>query len=135
MHAVKFQFQSSIAFVRKTIFQIRTNTSNYLLQVDALAIREAFEDHKHVRDPATIQRILGEGEIAFRQRMHDMPYINPMSPGGTKFERNTPPPPSVLAMLPIEKEWQKELTDWANDCPNYQAYLRDCQAKGVQPHH
>ena len=59
------------------------------------------------QDPKQIARIYEAGEQTWRQNQHDMPYINPMSPGGTKYERNLPPPQNVLEMLPIEKQWHK----------------------------
>jgi len=80
----------------------------------ALELRDRFDANKAIKDPRVALKVLEEGEAEYQKYRHPQPYIHPTAPGGSKFERNIPPPPHILEMLPEEEQWYKEMTDWAN---------------------
>lgn len=80
----------------------------------AVVMRSQFDENKHLTDRVQIEKVLQEAEAKFEYFRHPAPYIAPKAPGGSKFERNVPPPPNALEMLPMEEEWYKEMMDWAN---------------------
>lgn len=80
---------------------------------DAVELRAIFDENKHV-DVAEATRLLEKGEKIYERHKHPDPYIAPESPEGSKWERNVPPPPHVLELLPEEKEW---LEEWAKKAP------------------
>ena len=84
-----------------------------------LILREMFDDNKHLTDPAEIERVLSKGEAQLQADAHPQPYIHPKAPGGTSWERNTPPSAVVCQMTPIEEEWWKDHDDWANGRGKY----------------
>merc|ERR1711939_429729 len=57
----------------------------------AIEIRVLFEKHRDVRDPRRVAAMLAEVEADAAKLKHPDPYIGPLSPGGTKWERNIPP--------------------------------------------
>ncbi|KLO14996.1 NDUFB9, NADH-ubiquinone oxidoreductase [Schizopora paradoxa] len=57
----------------------------------ALEIRAEFERNRNVHDPRALAVILEKAEAELAANRHPDPYILPISPGGTKWERNTPP--------------------------------------------
>lgn len=82
-----------------------------LWRQEALKLRDRFDAAKSVNMPRASQ-LLEEGEQEFRINRHPEPYtcniitkellviyillsIVPTSPGGSKWERNIPPPPEV----------------------------------------
>ena len=80
----------------------------------AVILRDKFDENKDLKDQFKIESILQKAEAEFKKYQHPQPYIHPKAPGGTKYERNVPPPPNALQMLPIEEEWYNEMLDWAN---------------------
>eukprot|EP00794_Sanderia_malayensis_P019093 gene19093-21009_t len=80
----------------------------------ALELRARFDAAKDVQDRVRALKLLEDGEQEFMKYRHPQPYIHPLAPGGSKFERYVKLPPHVLAMLPEEEQWYKEMTDWAN---------------------
>merc|ERR1739848_8118 len=101
---------------------------------EALELRERFDANKDL--PAggrQAKEILWAGECEFHEMKHPLPYIHPQMPGGTKYERNPPPPSNALELMPHEEQWLDEMDAWADACPHYQKYLADCKAKGVTP--
>ncbi|XP_058973010.1 NADH dehydrogenase [ubiquinone] 1 beta subcomplex subunit 9 [Pocillopora verrucosa] len=82
---------------------------------EAVKLRERFDAHKHEKDRRVIHKILEAAEREFEKHKHPFPYVHPDSPDGSKWERNIPPPPHMLHMLPWEEEWYKEMTEWANE--------------------
>ncbi|XP_047128757.1 uncharacterized protein LOC124809141 isoform X1 [Hydra vulgaris] len=88
--------------------------SRLIWREQAVLLRERFDANKHLTDRSQIQKVLEEGEKLFNENRHPQPYIFPSAPYGSKWERNIPPPPSVLEMLPEEEEWYNDMTKWAN---------------------
>ncbi|KAF8646381.1 hypothetical protein AX16_007247 [Volvariella volvacea WC 439] len=62
-----------------------------LWRQQALQIRAEFERNRDVQDPRALAAILEKAEADLASKKHPDPYIPPMFPGGTKWERNTPP--------------------------------------------
>ncbi|KAF9450650.1 NDUFB9, NADH-ubiquinone oxidoreductase [Macrolepiota fuliginosa MF-IS2] len=62
-----------------------------LWREQALLIRAEFEKNRDVTDPRTLAQILEKAERDLVAKRHPDPYIAPSFPGGTKWERNTPP--------------------------------------------
>ncbi|CAE6443283.1 unnamed protein product [Rhizoctonia solani] len=58
----------------------------------AIEIRAEFERNRNVKDPRAIAQILAEAEERLATKAHPDPYIHALYPGGTKWERNLPPP-------------------------------------------
>ncbi|PHH58449.1 hypothetical protein CDD81_5808 [Ophiocordyceps australis] len=58
----------------------------------ALYIRSLFEANRNVSDPRQQKALLLETEKLLDSWKHPDPYIPPTAPGGTKYERNLPPP-------------------------------------------
>ncbi|KAG8757375.1 hypothetical protein FRC11_004589, partial [Ceratobasidium sp. 423] len=58
----------------------------------AIEIRAEFERNRNVKDPRAIAQIITEAEERLAARAHPDPYIHALYPGGTKWERNLPPP-------------------------------------------
>ncbi|KXJ10841.1 NADH dehydrogenase [ubiquinone] 1 beta subcomplex subunit 9 [Exaiptasia diaphana] len=81
---------------------------------EALELRARFDANKEETDRKKIAAIMDQAEVEFEQRKHPYPYLGPTVPDGSKWERNTPPAPHVLMMLPQEEEWYKEMMDYAN---------------------
>ncbi|KIK04732.1 hypothetical protein K443DRAFT_675748 [Laccaria amethystina LaAM-08-1] len=62
-----------------------------LWRPQALQIRAEFERNRNVHDPRALAEILEKAEAHLANMKHPDPYIAPTAPGGTKWERNTPP--------------------------------------------
>ncbi|KAJ7930120.1 hypothetical protein B0H13DRAFT_2310150 [Mycena leptocephala] len=58
----------------------------------AMEIRAEFEHNRNVKDPRQLAQILEQAEAKLAGWKHPDPYIPPTAPGGTKWERNLPPP-------------------------------------------
>lgn len=58
----------------------------------ALYIRSLFEAKKDVREPRQLKALILEAEDLLDKWKHPEPYRPPTAPGGTKYERNMPPP-------------------------------------------
>ncbi|KAF8076686.1 NDUFB9, NADH-ubiquinone oxidoreductase [Lyophyllum atratum] len=67
-----------------------------LWRPQALEIRAEFERNRNVHDPRALATILEKAEAELAERKHPDPYIPPNFPGGTKWERNIPPPMGPL---------------------------------------
>jgi len=61
----------------------------------ALAIRQEFDEKKNESNPITIQKYIKEAEEELDEWRHPDPYNQPHFIGGSKWERNLPPPPEV----------------------------------------
>lgn len=57
-----------------------------------LEIRDQFEANKAL-DDREAQLVIANAKSLLRKYLHPDPIIPPQRPGGTKFERNIPPPP------------------------------------------
>lgn len=78
---------------------------------EALKLRDRFDEAKNVSMPIAKQ-LLRDGEYEFRMHRHPEPYTLPTAPGGSKWERNIPPPEEALEMTPEEEEWEREWMQW-----------------------
>jgi NADH dehydrogenase (ubiquinone) 1 beta subcomplex subunit 9 len=75
----------------------------HLWRGQALYIRSLFEANKMVTDPRKRRALLAETEKLLDEWKHPEPYIPPTAPGGSKYERNLPPPyldRKFLALVP-----------------------------------
>ncbi|RPA84361.1 NADH dehydrogenase 1 beta subcomplex subunit 9, partial [Ascobolus immersus RN42] len=61
-------------------------------RVQAVNLRKLFEANRHVQDPRIIRELLVATEAQLEKFKHPDPYIPPEAPGGSKYERNIPPP-------------------------------------------
>ncbi|KAJ6538472.1 hypothetical protein DFH09DRAFT_77359 [Mycena vulgaris] len=61
-------------------------------RAEAMQIRAEFEYNRNVTDPRALAKILEKAEAELAYWKHPDPYIAPTAPGGTKWERNLPPP-------------------------------------------
>ncbi|KAH6681249.1 complex 1 protein [Plectosphaerella plurivora] len=58
----------------------------------ALYIRSLFEANRNVSDARQKRELLAETEKLLERWKHPDPYTPPTAPGGSKYERNLPPP-------------------------------------------
>ncbi|KAF8743333.1 Survival motor neuron (SMN) interacting protein 1, partial [Rhizoctonia solani] len=79
-------------YKRYLIDALNWNIRRDLWRNRAIEIRAEFERNRNVTDPRAIAQILGEAEERLAAKSHPDPYIHAMYPGGTKWERNLPPP-------------------------------------------
>ncbi|XP_033104775.1 NADH dehydrogenase [ubiquinone] 1 beta subcomplex subunit 9-like [Anneissia japonica] len=63
---------------------------------EATVLRARFDEHKNEKNLQKAQELLKAGEDEFWEKQHPQPYIFIDSPGGTRYERNIPPPDWVL---------------------------------------
>ncbi|TFK55616.1 hypothetical protein OE88DRAFT_1652009 [Heliocybe sulcata] len=61
-------------------------------RAQALDIRADFERNRHIHDPRELATIFAKAEEDLAAKQHPDPVIQPLFPGGTKWERNAPPP-------------------------------------------
>jgi len=83
--------------VKSLYKRMLTNELNWVIRRDvwrekAIEIRAEFERNRNVTDPRAIGQIIAEAERRLAQKAHPDPYIPVLYPGGTKYERNIPPP-------------------------------------------
>ncbi|KIN00970.1 hypothetical protein OIDMADRAFT_19044 [Oidiodendron maius Zn] len=64
----------------------------HLWRGQAMYIRSLFEKNKNVRDPRQQLALFKETEELLEKWKHPDPYRPPTAPGGSKYERNLPPP-------------------------------------------
>lgn len=88
-----------------------------LWRKDAVRLRYAFDINKNITDPRKAKAVLKKAEETFFKWQHPAPYIAPRSPGGTEWERNLPPPPHSLELLPQEREWLDEWIEYYTKHP------------------
>ncbi|EIN10497.1 hypothetical protein PUNSTDRAFT_132586 [Punctularia strigosozonata HHB-11173 SS5] len=67
----------------------------------AIQIRAEFERNRDVSDPRALAAILEKAERDLAAKLHPDPVIPSLFPGGTKWERNAPPP--TAAPIPHEE--------------------------------
>lgn len=63
-----------------------------LFRQKALEIRQQFDQNKNISDRHEAQRLIQSTQDLLKQYKHPDPIIPSQRPGGTKFERNVPPP-------------------------------------------
>lgn len=59
---------------------------------ETIRIRQQFEAERHITDVNELEKVIAKTERKLKEWKHPDPYIPPCRPGGTKFERNIPPP-------------------------------------------
>ncbi|KAF9991183.1 hypothetical protein BGZ75_002810 [Mortierella antarctica] len=69
-----------------------------LFRRKAVELRIQFDANKNLRHPRQIAQAVQEAERQLKELRHPDPYIAPTAPGGTKFERNIPPPTAPTIM-------------------------------------
>ena len=84
---------------------------------NAVKLRVAFDQYKNVKDPRKAKTILKTAEDEFFRWQHPQPYINPSAPGGTLYQRNLPPHPKTLELLPIQQQWLDEWIEYYSTHP------------------
>jgi len=62
----------------------------------AYSIRDRFRGNMNETDPATISSLVQETEYLLKKYRHPDPYYFPHSPGGSCYQRNTPPPLAIV---------------------------------------
>ncbi|KIM91229.1 hypothetical protein PILCRDRAFT_811740 [Piloderma croceum F 1598] len=84
-------------YVKSLYRRILKNELDWIVRRDiwrakAQEIRAEFERNRNVHDPRSLAIILQKAEEELANKLHPDPYIEPTMPGGTKWERNIPPP-------------------------------------------
>lgn len=59
---------------------------------ETLRIRSQFDVNRHILDPNELEAVIESAKASLAKYAHPDPYIPPSRPGGTKYERNIPPP-------------------------------------------
>ncbi|XP_077982700.1 NADH dehydrogenase [ubiquinone] 1 beta subcomplex subunit 9-like [Glandiceps talaboti] len=100
--------------------------SRHRFRYQATLLRARFDEKKDEKDMVKAARILKDGQEEFWRNQHPQPYIFIDSPGGTRFERDLPPPewvldywhpserakyPTYFAKYEKRKQWEKERWD------------------------
>ncbi|KIY73990.1 hypothetical protein CYLTODRAFT_448584 [Cylindrobasidium torrendii FP15055 ss-10] len=83
-------------YIKSLYKRMLTNELNWTIdrriwRAKALAIRAEFDSNRNVTDPRALAKLLETAEAKLAEDKHPDPYIPPLLPGGTKWERNTPP--------------------------------------------
>eukprot|EP01108_Squamamoeba_japonica_P000269 TRINITY_DN1046_c0_g1_i2.p1 TRINITY_DN1046_c0_g1~~TRINITY_DN1046_c0_g1_i2.p1 ORF type:complete len:118 (+),score=2.49 TRINITY_DN1046_c0_g1_i2:100-453(+) len=63
-----------------------------VFRVEADKIARAFREHQNETNPHVIAALVAKTERILHERRHPDPYVAPTAPGGTKWQRNVPPP-------------------------------------------
>ncbi|RPB21498.1 NADH dehydrogenase 1 beta subcomplex subunit 9 [Terfezia boudieri ATCC MYA-4762] len=58
----------------------------------AVQLRHLFELNRHVTDPRIVRGLLADTAAQLEKWKHPDIYVPPTAPGGSKYERNIPPP-------------------------------------------
>ncbi|KAM9886995.1 hypothetical protein OXX80_013969 [Metschnikowia pulcherrima] len=59
---------------------------------ETIRIRSLFEANKKISDPNELENVIATTRAKLVEYAHPDPYIPPLRPGGSKYERNLPPP-------------------------------------------
>ncbi|KAF9569252.1 hypothetical protein EC968_002622 [Mortierella alpina] len=70
-----------------------------LFRRKAVELRIQFDANKNLCHPRQIAQAIQEAERQLKELRHPDPYIAPTAPGGTKFERNIPPPTATKSSI------------------------------------
>lgn len=70
----------------------------------ALETREAFRKNMNVREPQQLEKLISNAERRLEMYAHPDPYKAPVNPGGSKWQRNIPPPPETCGDSAF-REW------------------------------
>ncbi|EJU06569.1 hypothetical protein DACRYDRAFT_103515 [Dacryopinax primogenitus] len=63
-----------------------------LWRTKAIEIRAMFERNMKIQDPRRVEILMQEAEAAYEKNKHPDPLIWAQFYGGTRYERNLPPP-------------------------------------------
>merc|ERR1712139_248556 len=63
-----------------------------ILEVELPKLRAQFDANKELANAAMAESLVLAGERRLTEMTHPDPYIRPERPGGTKWQRNVPPP-------------------------------------------
>ncbi|KAJ3741029.1 hypothetical protein DFH05DRAFT_394014 [Lentinula detonsa] len=88
-------------YVKSLYRRMLTDSLNWTIHRElwrrrALVIRAEFESNRNVHDPRELAVIFDKAEADLARNQHPDPVISPLFPGGTKWERNIPPPMGPL---------------------------------------
>ncbi|PUU81587.1 hypothetical protein B9Z19DRAFT_971370, partial [Tuber borchii] len=84
----------------------------------ALNIRELFEANRDIKEPRQLRVILQEAEETLERWKHPDPYRAPTAPGGSKYERNIPPPMIDRMPTPNLINEDKSILTLRSPCPS-----------------
>ncbi|KAI5116283.1 hypothetical protein M0805_009934 [Coniferiporia weirii] len=90
-------FSAAHRFYVKSLYKrILKNELDWTVRRDlwrwkAAQVRAEFEQNRNVHDPRALAVILEKAEADLASKKHPDPYTVPVSPGGSKWERNLPP--------------------------------------------
>ncbi|KAI9738332.1 MAG: hypothetical protein M1834_008830 [Cirrosporium novae-zelandiae] len=86
--------QATIASLYRRSLKLSLNwcVHRHLWRGQAMYIRSLFEANKDVKSPRQQRELFSETEKILEHWKHPDPYRPPTAPGGSKFERNLPPP-------------------------------------------
>ena len=62
----------------------------------AIILRARFDANKNEKNLAVSEKLVEDGEAELARNRHPDPYTQPTEKGGTKWQRNTPVPTSLL---------------------------------------
>ncbi|KAF8312234.1 NDUFB9, NADH-ubiquinone oxidoreductase [Clavulina sp. PMI_390] len=79
-------------YKRMLVNQLNWTIRRDVWRQQAIEIRAEFERNRNVTDPRAVGQLLAAAEARLAENLHPDPYIVPQYPGGTKYERNIPPP-------------------------------------------
>ncbi|CUM68488.1 uncharacterized protein PRCAT00006213001 [Priceomyces carsonii] len=74
----------------RTAFDNNTKFDAY--RTETIKIRHAFESNKDITDPTDLDVVFTKAEAKLNEWKSPDPYIPPLRPGGTKYQRNIPKP-------------------------------------------
>ncbi|EGV63918.1 hypothetical protein PSN45_004003 [Yamadazyma tenuis] len=57
-----------------------------------ISIRKQFDANKHISNPQELEAAIASTKAKLAEWAHPDPYVPPCRPGGTKYQRNIPPP-------------------------------------------
>lgn len=77
-----------------------------------MEIRDRFEAHKNETNVEVSEKLLLDGEAEFEREKHPDPYKPCTAVGGSKWERNLPPPKWACQMTPEEESWYNDKRLW-----------------------
>ncbi|KAL8341350.1 hypothetical protein RB601_005650 [Gaeumannomyces tritici] len=85
--------QAALSLYRRSLkLSLDWAVHRHLWRGQALYIRSLFEANKSIKEPRQIRALLKETETLLDTWKHPDPFCHPTAPGGSKFERNLPPP-------------------------------------------
>lgn len=59
-------------------------------RAETIKIRKQFESNRNISNPTDLEEVIKKTEAKLAEWKHPDPYIPPLRPGGTKYQRNVP---------------------------------------------